>query len=99
MSDSKVQFAALDRSIAETTNQVRLSSKVNARMRELLRKNGLVYGYSEQEALEQATLEVTGVRAKQAKDGTVAASHDNDPPGRKPAGAASRAFRRETGLA
>ena len=64
MSDSEVQFVALDRSIAETTNQVRLSSKVHARMRELLRKNGLVYGYSEQEALEQATLEVTGARAK-----------------------------------
>ena len=29
-----------------------------------MRKNGLAYGYSEEDALEQATLEVTGARTK-----------------------------------
>lgn len=64
MKDSTGQFAALDRSIADTAEQTQLSSKIYARMRELMRKNGLAYGYSEEEALEQATLEVTGARAK-----------------------------------
>lgn len=29
-----------------------------------MRENGLVYGYTQEEALEQATLEITGVPAK-----------------------------------
>ena len=64
MKDSTGQFAALDRSIADTAEQTQLDSKIYTRMRELMRKNGLAYGYSEEEALEQATLEVTGAPAK-----------------------------------
>jgi hypothetical protein len=62
--DSTGQFAALDRSIADTAKQTRLDARIYARMRELMRKNGLAYGYSEEDALEQATLEVTGARTK-----------------------------------
>jgi len=70
MSDTKGQFVTLDRSIAETANYVQISARVYTRMRELLRENGLAYGYSEQEALEQATLEITGMRAKPATNRT-----------------------------
>ena len=62
--DSTGQFAALDRSIADTARQTQLDAKIYTRMRELMRRNGLAYGYSEEEALEQATLEVTGAPAK-----------------------------------
>lgn len=64
MSNSKGQFVALDRSIAETADEVKLSARIHIRMRELLRENGLAYGYSQQEALEQATFEITGAHAK-----------------------------------
>ena len=64
MSDTKGQFVALDRSIANTASQVKLSTKIQARMRELMRENGLSYGYSQEKALEQATIELTGAPAK-----------------------------------
>lgn len=69
MSDSTSKFDALDRSIADTANQVKMSTRIHTRKRELLRENGLAYGYSQEEALEQATLEITGVHAKQAANG------------------------------
>lgn len=64
MSESTDQFDALDRSIADTASQVKISTRIHTRMRELLRENGLAYGYSQEKALEQATLEITGAHAK-----------------------------------
>ena len=64
MKDSKDPFAALDRSIADTAKRTRLETKIFRRVRTLMRENGLEYGYSEEQALEQATLEVTGAPAK-----------------------------------
>ena len=58
--DSTEPFAALDRSIADTAKRTQLESRIHRRVRSLMRENGLAYGYSEKEALEQATLEVTG---------------------------------------
>lgn len=64
MSDSNDLFAALDRSIADMVRRTRLNSKIFTRARTLMRENGLKYGYSEDEALEQAKLEVTRGVAK-----------------------------------
>lgn len=64
VNDSTGLFAALDRSIADTAKQAQLDTKIFARMRELMRENGLAYDYSEEKALEQAMLEVTGAPAK-----------------------------------
>ena len=64
MSDSNDLFAALDRSIADTAKRTRLDTKIYARVRALMRENGLAYGYSEESALEQATMEVEGSVAK-----------------------------------
>ncbi len=64
MSNSKDRFAALDRSIAEVVNRTQLDTKIYARVRALMREHGLKYGYSEDEALEQAILEVTRGAAK-----------------------------------
>lgn len=63
MSDSNEPFAALDRSIEDTVKRTRLETSIHRRVRALMRENGLVYGYSEKEALDQATLEVMSVRA------------------------------------
>ena len=63
MSDSNDPFAALDRSIADTVKRTRLETSLHRRVRALMRENGLVYGYSEKEALDQATLEVMNVLA------------------------------------
>ena len=64
MNNSKCQFATLDRSIADTARQTKLDTKIYTRVRELMRENGLAYGYSEEDALEQAIFELTGVPAK-----------------------------------
>ncbi len=64
MTDSNGQFAALDRSIADTAKKTKLDTRIYERVRELMRKNGLAYGYSEEDALEQATLELTGAPVK-----------------------------------
>ena len=64
MTDSTGQFAALDRSIADTAKKTKLDTRIYERVRELMRKNGLAYGYSEEDALEQATLELTGAPVK-----------------------------------
>ena len=64
VNNSNGQFAALDRSIADLAKQTKLDTRIYVRMRELLRENGLAYGYSEEDALEQATLELTGASAK-----------------------------------
>lgn len=63
MSDSNDPFAALDRSIEDTVKRTRLETSLHRRVRALMRENGLVYGYSEKEALDQATLEVMNVLA------------------------------------
>ena len=63
MSDSKDPFAALDRSIEDTVKRTQLETSIHRRVRALMRENGLVYGYSEKEALDQATLEVTSILA------------------------------------
>lgn len=63
MSDSNEPFAALDRSIEDTVKRTRLETSLHRRVRALMRENGLVYGYSEKEALDQATLEVMNVLA------------------------------------
>ena len=63
MSDANDPFAALDRSIEDTVKRTRLETSIHRRVRALMRENGLVYGYSEKEALDQATLEVMSVRA------------------------------------
>ena len=62
--ESRDPFAKLDRSIADTAKRTRLETKIYRRVRALLRENGLAYGYSEEQALEQATLEVTDAHAK-----------------------------------
>ena len=61
MNDSKYPFAALDRSIADTAKRTQLETKIYSRVRALMRENGLAYGYGEEKALKQATLEITGV--------------------------------------
>ena len=63
MSDANDPFAALDRSIEDTVKRTRLETSIHRRVRALMRENGLVYGYSEKEALDQATLEVMSVLA------------------------------------
>ncbi len=60
MKDSTDPFAALDRSIADTAERAQLESRIYERVRSLMRENGLAHGYSEEKALEQATLEITG---------------------------------------
>ena len=64
MNESTGQFAALDRSIADTARQTKLDTRIYARVRQLMRENGLSYDYNEEEALEQAKLEVAGASAK-----------------------------------
>ena len=64
MNNSKCQFATLDRSIADTARQTKLDTEIYSRVRQLMRENGLAYGYSEEDALEQAIFELTGVPAK-----------------------------------
>ena len=64
MNDFADPFAALDRSIADTARRTQLDTKIFARVRALMRENGLTHGYSEEQALEQATLEVTGAFPK-----------------------------------
>lgn len=60
MSESTGKFAVLDDSIADTVKQAQLNSKIEARTRELFGMDGSAYGYSREEAREQATLEVLG---------------------------------------
>ena len=60
VSDASNQFAALDRSISDTAERARLESRIYSRVRTLMRENGLAHGYSEEQALEQATMEMTG---------------------------------------
>ena len=62
--DSSDPFAALDRSIADTARRTRLETRVYRRARALMRENGLAHGYSEEKALQQATLEITGALAR-----------------------------------
>ena len=57
-------FAALDRSIQETAERAKLESRVYGRVRDLLKENGLAYGYSEKDALKQALLEVQTVQSR-----------------------------------
>ena len=65
MSDSDDhQFAALDQSIKDLARRTRLGTQIYARVRALMRENGLTYGYCEEKALAQATFELTGVAAK-----------------------------------
>ena len=58
-------FAALDRSIQETAERAKLESRVYGRVRDLLKENGLAYGYSERDALKQALLEVRAIQSRQ----------------------------------
>lgn len=62
--DSTDPFAALDRSIADTARHTRLEGRIYRRVRDLMREHGLAYDYCEEKALEQATLELTGTRAR-----------------------------------
>ncbi len=64
MKDSTDPFAALDRSIADTAKRARLESRLYRRVRSLMRENGLAHGYSEEKAIRQAMLEITGALAK-----------------------------------
>ena len=64
MKVSKDQFAALDRSIAETVKRTHLEARIHARARALMSENGLAHDYCEEMAHEQATLEVTGKLGK-----------------------------------
>lgn len=64
MNDSTNPFAALDRSIADTAERAKLETRIYRRVRALMRENGLAHGYSEEKALEQAILEVTGALAR-----------------------------------
>ena len=64
MSDSNDLFAALDRSLADMIKRAEHDTKIHTRARALMRENGLKYGYSEDEALEQAMWEVTRGAAK-----------------------------------
>lgn len=64
MNGSPDPFAALDRSIEDTARRARLEGKIYRRVRALMRENGLAHDYSEEKALEQATLELTGARAR-----------------------------------
>jgi hypothetical protein len=59
MSDFNDLFAALERSIADMVERTQLDTKIHARVRALMQEHGLEYGYSEDEALEQAILEAT----------------------------------------
>ena len=60
MNESDDTFAALDRSIADTAEHAQLESRICRRARSLMRENGLAHGYSEEKALEEATLEIRG---------------------------------------
>ena len=60
MNDATGTFAALDRSIEDTVERAKLEARIHSRARTLMRENGLAHDYDENEALEQATLEVTG---------------------------------------
>lgn len=64
MRDSNDLFAALDRSIADLVKRAQLDTKIYARVRALMREHGLKYGYSKDEALEQAISEVEHGGAK-----------------------------------
>ena len=64
MNESTDQFAALDRSIADTARRTKLDTRIYTRVRQLMRENGLAYDYSEEKALEQAMSEVAGAPAK-----------------------------------
>ena len=64
MSNSNDLFAALDRSIADMVKRTQLDTKIYARVRALMREHGLKYGYSEDEALERAVMEVKRGLAK-----------------------------------
>ena len=66
MNKSTDPFAALDRSIERAAERARLESRIYSRVRSLMRENGLEYGYSEDEALNQAVLEAeaSGVRPR-----------------------------------
>ena len=58
MSDPNDPFAALDRSVADTVKRAQLETEIYTRVRALMREHGLNYGYGEDDALEQAKLEV-----------------------------------------
>lgn len=63
MNDSTDPFDALDRSIADTARRTQLETEIYSRARALMRENGLAHGFSEEKAVEQATLEITGALA------------------------------------
>ena len=64
MNESTDPFAALDRSIEKTAEHARLESRICRRVRSLMKENGLKYGYSEEEALEQAMVEAAAIRPR-----------------------------------
>ena len=64
MTDSADQFIELENSIAEIVHQSQQKQKIYARAQELLRVDGSTYGYSEENAREQATLDVMGAPKK-----------------------------------
>ena len=64
MNKSTNPFAALDRSIERAAERARLESRIYSRVRSLMRENGLVYGYSEEEALDQAVVEAEATRVR-----------------------------------
>ena len=64
MNDSVDQFTELENSIAETVQQTQQEQKIYARAQELLHVDGSTYGYSQEKAREQATLEVLGAPTK-----------------------------------
>jgi hypothetical protein len=63
MSNSNGKFTTLDHSIAVTVKQAQLNRKIEARTRELFGVDGSAYGYSLEEAREQALLDVMGETA------------------------------------
>ena len=64
MSDSVDQFIELENSIAETVQEAQQKQRIYARAQELLRVDGANYGYSQEKAREQATLDVMGAPEK-----------------------------------
>lgn len=63
MKDSSDQFIELDHSIDDTVRQAKMQLKIDVRTRELLHANDFAYGYSQENAREQATLDIIGAPA------------------------------------
>ena len=67
MSDFAEHTISLDDSLAESARLAKLDIEIDARTRELFGTDGSEFGYSREEAREQAKLEVLG--GNEAADG------------------------------